>query len=581
METRDQQGRGGRLPRPDAHSRLALCLSALAAAALAACARPPHPSSDPLAEPVRTRADVVDTLLEGGWIRVTAVIPRSPPSPRPVVLAPIVPDDALLRRGIAVAHYHTNWELLRALRPASPSPTPARPSPEVGAWLLAAPRPGIVGRAYFEIITEEAERSIPRVVDFLTGLPAIDPARISIGGSSTSGFRALQAMAADSRISVGVVRAACGDYHLFLRSSNLALNDDPRWIGPGGELPLDPDYEAEVAAIEPIRRAERYPPRPLLLVTGSVDPAIPPPCSRRTATVLARAYARAGAADRFRFVELEGRGHNLGPESERLALEWWERWLLDADRRRGHDAESAAPDQEASGATEKATVRLPHVGGERIEAGDAARERGREEVAEDQMIGAEDDERHVGRRPGALGGRDQGLTPSLEHRPEPARGQRLEELAVVEHLALEQLREVRRLPEPIEQGIEELVPDRAVGGGAASEELEHGAQAAFENGFVERLFPREVIVDAALIDTHPAGDLSDRDGREPALREELLGHGEDTGGRRGARLCFGRRRHERAHAIEAAFSSGPLRGASAAALPARVGHVLSRRTACR
>lgn len=243
------------------------------------------------------------------------------------MINPFLPDAVLLDRGIAVARYHTNWEALLPLR--SPAPTPISPGPEVqvGAWLLTAPRPGIVGRAYFAILTTEAETSVPRVVDFLRTVPQLDPDRISIAGSSTGGFMALQAMVADPRIAVGAVRVACGDYHRFLRQSTLALNDDPRWL-VDGEMVLDADYETELRRIEPIRAADRFPPRPLLLMNGSDDPAIPPACARETARRFSSAYAEAGVPDRFRFVELADQGHNLGAESERLVLEWWDRWLL-------------------------------------------------------------------------------------------------------------------------------------------------------------------------------------------------------------------------------------------------------------
>ena len=45
----------------------------------------------------------------------------------------------------------------------------------------------------------------------------------------------------------------------------------PRWL-PDGKLVLDPDYAVEIAAREPIRHADRYPPRPLLLMAGARDP---------------------------------------------------------------------------------------------------------------------------------------------------------------------------------------------------------------------------------------------------------------------------------------------------------------------
>jgi hypothetical protein len=72
---------------------------------------------------------------------------------------------------------------------------------------------------------------------------------------------ALQGMAAEPRLALGVVRVACGDYHLFLRLSNLGLGGDPRWL-VDGEMVLDDDYEPEIQRIEPVARAERFPPRP-------------------------------------------------------------------------------------------------------------------------------------------------------------------------------------------------------------------------------------------------------------------------------------------------------------------------------
>jgi hypothetical protein len=273
------------------------------------------------------RADEIDTVIQNGWIRLTVVVPRGHPHRLPTVINPFVPDAALLERGIAVARYHTNWDALLPLR--SPVPTPISPGPElqVGGWLLTAPRPGIVGRAYFAIITTEAEKSVPRVVDFLRAVPQLDPNRISIAGSSTGGFMALQAMAADRRIALGAVRVACGDYHLFLRLSNLGLNGDARWF-VDGKMVLDEDYEEELRRIEPIRASDAFPPRPLLMMNGAEDPAIPPACARETAQRFARAYADASAPERFRFVELAAEGHDLGAESDRLALEWWDRWLL-------------------------------------------------------------------------------------------------------------------------------------------------------------------------------------------------------------------------------------------------------------
>jgi len=300
--------------------RLAVILLAL----LAACKPAVRPAPPPVT-PVAAAADgssTVTTTLDKGWIEVTVTLPPGTGAV-PVVLSPILPDETLLARGFGVVRFHTNWEALRGL--AAPAAEKAPEPNRVGSWLLAAPRPGIVGRAYFDIISTDAERSIPRVVDYLETLRRVDPRRIAITGSSTSGFTALQAMAAEPRLSAGAIRVACGDYLTFLRSSSLALNDDPRWL-PNGALVLDPDYAVEIAAREPIRHADRYPLRPLLLVAGEQDTAIPYACVENTVTRFRAAYAADGVADRFRFVPFADQGHNLaGADGEVLA--WLERWL--------------------------------------------------------------------------------------------------------------------------------------------------------------------------------------------------------------------------------------------------------------
>jgi dipeptidyl aminopeptidase/acylaminoacyl peptidase len=197
----------------------------------------------------------------------------------------------------------------------------------------------------------EATGSIPKVVDYLLSLPQVDPTRISISGSSTSGFVALMALAHEPRLALGVVRVACGDYFLFLRESSLALHNDPRWL-PGGKMELDPDYAERLRAIEPIANADRFPPRPLLLMAGEDDPAIPIACVKRTAEALEAAYAHDGVADRFRLVLFPGQGHNLGDDSSREALAWWERWLVHDARR----APSASDPSAATTATATATA---------------------------------------------------------------------------------------------------------------------------------------------------------------------------------------------------------------------------------
>jgi prolyl oligopeptidase family protein len=311
---------------------LPLLLALVVAPMVAACnlGRPPTATAPPNR---LAGVDTIEATLDGGWITVRIDLPRQPDGPKPVVITPVLDKRAILERGIGVVEYRTHWELLAGLgAKATPTsdvaatPTPfASPTPApttIGGWLLAAPRPGIVGQYYFNLITSNAQ-NIPKLVDYLRSVPQIDPSRIAIAGSSTSGFLALEAMIAEPRLAAAVVLSACGDYFAFLRSSSLGFADNPEWVG-SGELPLDPDYAAYLRSIEPIASVDRFPPRPLLYLVGAKDRAIPVACSERTARDLQRAYARAGAADRFTYSLFEEGTHALVPGYQRTVIDWLE-----------------------------------------------------------------------------------------------------------------------------------------------------------------------------------------------------------------------------------------------------------------
>ncbi|UCE85628.1 MAG: prolyl oligopeptidase family serine peptidase [Deltaproteobacteria bacterium] len=248
-------------------------------------------------------------------------------------MSPILEPATLLELGIARVRYTAHWEMLRGLEPPDAADGggegegAAVADAPVGSWLLAAPRPGIVGRAYFAFIGVNARQHVPIVLDYLETVPEIDATRIAVAGSSTAGFTALEALVAEPRLAAGVVRSACGDYHEFLKNSSLALAGDARWL-VDGEMVLDADYEAELRDREPIRRADRLPPRPVLMLNGEQDPAIPAACARRTAAVLERAYAARRLSGRFRFVLYPERGHDVGEPAREEIRRWWERWLL-------------------------------------------------------------------------------------------------------------------------------------------------------------------------------------------------------------------------------------------------------------
>lgn len=260
---------------------------------------------------------------------MTVGLPDGGAPPFPVVLSPIVPDAELLRRGIGVVRWKTHWEVLSELAPEpspSPAPSTAEEDTSVGAWILRSPRPGVIGRAYFQLITTEAHKSVPAVLDYLQTQPEVDSSRVAITGSSTGGFTALQALAEDPRLHAGVIQVACGDYRAFLRSSRLGLDDDERWL-VDGEMVLDDDYGAVLDAIAPANRADRFPPRPLLVLSGAEDRAIPAACVRSTVAKLRKTYERAGVRNEITWVEFADLGHNMGPTAAARTLEFLEREL--------------------------------------------------------------------------------------------------------------------------------------------------------------------------------------------------------------------------------------------------------------
>jgi fermentation-respiration switch protein FrsA (DUF1100 family) len=225
--------------------------------------------------------------------------------------------DALLAAGFSVATFAIRWELVKGFAPPPPPPDPdAHP---VGVWLLAAPTPKTVGRGYFALIASNVGM-IPRVVDYLATLADVDATRVGIAGTSTNGFVALEAASREPRIGAALVIAAAGDYRCFLEHSQLAMN--------GAPLDLDPGYDRELAHREPIAHPEQLAHAAVLMVNGSADHAVPARCATRTARVLGAAYDAAGVPERFRFLLVEGGGHNdLSARAREEGLRWFTEWL--------------------------------------------------------------------------------------------------------------------------------------------------------------------------------------------------------------------------------------------------------------
>jgi dienelactone hydrolase len=281
---------------------------------LAACrpARPPAPAA--FIALASTTIETRETQLDGDLITVRLHIPPTPESRRPTVISTLGDRATLLKQGFLVVTYRINRDVLK------PEPPPLAPAESAaGRWVLASASAATLGRDYLRNVAATAVDDIPKIVDYLVGVPEVDPARIAFAGNSTNGFVALQAVARDRRLVAAVVLAACGDYHRFLRYSSMGME--------GGALALAPDYERWLRAQEVLHHPRALLHAAVLMVNRDKDPIIPLACADTTAEALSAAYARAGMPERFRYTVFAGNQHGLDEREMEETVVWLERWL--------------------------------------------------------------------------------------------------------------------------------------------------------------------------------------------------------------------------------------------------------------
>ncbi len=260
---------------------------------------------------------VREVTLDNGAITVRLEIPPAPAGPKPAILSNLNEGPRMRAEGVVIVTYTIDWTRLKG----APPPVVDKGDHPVGKWVLAASTPATLGQQYLEQIAATATLVIPRVLDYLETVPEVDGSRLAITGASTNGFIALQAVAADKRLGVASVAAACGDYHTFLRLSAMGME--------GAPLALDPAYERWLRAQEVINHPRQVVHAALLMVNRAKDPLVPIACADETNAVLARAYAASGHRDRYRYVRVEdAEGHGLGPREDAENLAWLRQWLL-------------------------------------------------------------------------------------------------------------------------------------------------------------------------------------------------------------------------------------------------------------
>jgi dienelactone hydrolase len=183
---------------------------------------------------------------------------------------------------------------------------------------------------------------VMRLLDYLATRPDVDAKRIGLMGFSKGGMETYLAAAVDPRIAVAVPL-------IGLQSFRWAL-DHESWQSRVGTFQKAIDGAAQDAGAKVdaafVRKfydrvapgvygkfdgpamAPLIAPRPLLSINGDKDPRTPGPGLQECVSAAEKAYAAAGAADRFRLHVQKDTAHQVRPEAVEVAIAWFEKWLI-------------------------------------------------------------------------------------------------------------------------------------------------------------------------------------------------------------------------------------------------------------
>jgi len=183
---------------------------------------------------------------------------------------------------------------------------------------------------------------VMRVMDYLTTRPDVDSARIGVVGISKGGTEAYLAAAADERIAAVASLIGVQSFGWSLRHAaawearawtlRAAIEAAAADSGDAVSAPFvrkffDRITPGLVDSFDGPMMLAAIAPRPLLVVNGDSDPRSPVGGVRQATASAERAYAAAGAREKFEFILEVDAAHEVTRDASRSVLDWFVRWL--------------------------------------------------------------------------------------------------------------------------------------------------------------------------------------------------------------------------------------------------------------
>jgi dienelactone hydrolase len=183
---------------------------------------------------------------------------------------------------------------------------------------------------------------VMRLVDFLQTRDDVDAQRIGLIGISKGGIETYLAAAADPRIAVAVPCIGVQSFHWALAHDDWqgrigtiqnafdAIARDAGVAKPDSAFVkkfydrVAPGIDAEFDGPQMLRLIA---PRPLLVINSDSDNHTPLPGVDECVAAAKKAYTASHAEDHFAVIIQKNTGHQVRPESERAAIEWFVKWL--------------------------------------------------------------------------------------------------------------------------------------------------------------------------------------------------------------------------------------------------------------